>query len=292
MQPDSHRTVRRDALVVGPFAVEIRASEPWADVLPELLSGYVPGVQRRPTYGVSIALERARRSHHGFARFAHFRRDGDAWIDSSEMWDAHIALAPDGVSARFALCDDPPVGDSPRSVLRRALVAGAIKVTLALAAPRYDGLLVHAAASVRPDARALVFCGPSGEGKTTMPCRLSGWRTLSDDVALLYRDASRRDAGWRVSGTPLRGREGLPRRAEDAPLAGIVHLAKGSPALALEPLDTGGALAAMLSRIFYFAAPDAAVLSVASATIEAVPSHRLRSSLEHDPAPLLMGIGS
>jgi len=289
MSPDEPGAVSQ-VLVIGPFAVEVSATEPWAHVLPDLLAGFRPGSQSRPAHRLALALGLARRSHHGLPKHASLRRDEARWVDRNEMWDASIERAPDGlVQARFELCDDPPVGEVSRSAVRRALVTAAMKVTFAHVAPWCGGLLLHASALVRGDGRGLVFCGPSGEGKTTMPARLPDWRALSDDAALLFRDA---DAIWRVAGTPLAGREGHPRRAEDAPLAGLVHLDKGAESLTLETLGPGDALGALLARIFYFAPPDDAVLSAAAALVQAVPSHRLRSSLAHDPEPLLMRVGA
>lgn len=277
-------------LVIGPMRVELHAAEPWSRALDELLSGYRPGAQGRPRLRVAIVLDRATRSHHGQPRQAAWRRDGACWIDSSEMWDANIERAPDGaVWARFALRDDPPPEEATRPFVRKALVAAALKVTLAHVAPWFGGLLLHASALARPDGRGLVFCGPSGEGKTTMPTRLPGWRALSDDAALVYPDG---DGGWRAAGTPLAGREGFPRRAEDVPLAGVVHLEKGADRLALAPLAHGEALHTLLARTFYFAPPDAGVLAAATALALAIPSLRLRSSLGHDPVPLLSGVGA
>lgn len=276
-------------LVIGPMRVALHAAEPWSHPLGELLSGYLPGAPGRPRHRLAIVLGRATRSHHGQPRQASWRREGACWVDQSEMWDASIERAPDGaVWARFALRDDPPLEEATRPVVRKALVAAALKVTLAHVAPWFDGLLLHASALARPDGRGLVFGGPSGQGKTTMRTRLPGWRALSDDAALVYPD----DDGWRVAGTPLAGREGFPRRAEEVPLAGVVHLEKGADRLSLAPLAHGEALHALLARTFYFAPPDAGVLAAATALALAIPSLRLRSSLGHDPTPLLSGVGA
>jgi hypothetical protein len=82
-----------------------------------------------------------------------------------------------------------------------------LRVACALQAFRTGGLLFHAAGIVR-DAKAYVFFGHSGAGKTTVS-RLSGVdHVLNDDLLLLRPEA----AGWQVYSTPFFNPTQVPPR--------------------------------------------------------------------------------
>ncbi|MBL8786628.1 MAG: hypothetical protein JNJ59_17115 [Deltaproteobacteria bacterium] len=289
-------------LEVGPFRLSVSASPPWDEALALLLSGFaraeVPAdLGQRLRF--ELALTTATRTHHGLPRSARFALEDDTWVDASEGWDAQVRLgdrtAPglragqaEPLVATFALRDEPPIGASPRWAIRRELVTSALRAALSLAAPHAGGLLLHASAMVDPEGRGVVFLGPSGEGKTTLTRRLP-WQVLSDDAALVWRDAT--GSGWHVAGTPLRGKEGLARSARTAPLTHIVTLQKGRP-LALTLASPSSAMAAILARTIYYAAPDARVLGVMQALAEEVRASTLGSRLDDDLlalAPRLAG---
>jgi len=115
-------------------------------------------------------------------------------------------------------------------------------------AARAGKLFVHACA-VATGGKALLFCGRSGAGKTTM-ARL--WRRhrrsaviLSDDRSLIQET----DGSFRACGTPWHG---LGKYASPGgrPLAAILFLRQGAEP-ALEPLSRLEAAAELFSRSFY-----------------------------------------
>lgn len=281
---------------VGPLRLTIRAGSPWDEALALLLSGFAHDSSAGPVdLLMDLAITTASRLHHGLPRNARFTLEGDALVDVSEGWDARVELAPlassPRLSASFALRDEPPIGPSPPWAIRRELVSSALRAALSLAAPHADGLLLHACAMVDPMGRGVVFLGPSGEGKTTMTRRLP-WQVLSDDAAIVWRDAASTPgstSGWRVAGTPLRGKEGHLRLARSAPLRHVVILQKGRP-LSLDPAPAASAMAALLARTIYYAAPDARVLGVMQRLAEEVRASTLGSRLEDDLAALGAGL--
>jgi hypothetical protein len=110
---------------------------------------------------------------------------------------------------------------------------------------RSGGLLLHACGAViregeeRGRARAVLFSGPSGAGKTTIARLLqhhAGAEILSDDRIVIRPSAE----GFRAHGTPWHGDAPLSR-ADSAPLAGI-HLIHHAPQV--EPRMLGGAAGA------------------------------------------------
>jgi len=217
-----------------------------------------------------------------------FTPDADGVLhDRSEAWDATLAVTePARARAELALRlrrTEPHV--------RRELALAALRCTLATVAPLLPGgggLLVHGAA-LATEGGALVFVGASGQGKTTMTRRLAGWRVLADDAALVNVT----DDGALVAGTPLRGKEGLPRDGHPAPLRGIVVLDKGAAELALTALSPAEATAALVPRVFWYAAApelEARVLDTIASLVLRVPCWRLSSSLAHDVAPALLEV--
>ncbi len=195
-------------------------------------------------------------------------------VDESSGWLSKIHFSPGVTRATFALRDQSEFGRAGDAYMAK-WVAGAVRVALALVAPRVGGLLLHGAAS----SSGIALLGPSGAGKTTLARRLSG--ALCDDALLVFK----RDR-WRLSGTPVPGREGLPRSGAEATLATLVHLVPAQP-LAMAPLSEAQALSALLQRVLYFTAPDAAFFATAHDLVRSVRSYRLTSSLDDDVTPLL-----
>lgn len=60
-----------------------------------------------------------------------------------------------------------------------------------------DGLFLHAGAAVPEGGKAVLFCGSSGAGKTSLvtSCILSGWSWLTDELLLIEPGE-----GWRIRG--------------------------------------------------------------------------------------------
>ncbi|MFO0749854.1 MAG: hypothetical protein U1F43_29915 [Myxococcota bacterium] len=264
-------------LGLGPLTVAVRSVTPWSEALADLLDGFDAGPPRGAHARADLELElgSAERPPDGPRAPSFTSRDG-ALVDRCEAWHAAIADGAGPVAASFQLYDG-----RPEAAVRRELVAAALRATLGLAAPRFGALLVHASALATASG-ALVFLGPSGEGKSTLARRLRGWSLLADDASLITPELA--------CGTPLRGKEGLPRSGHPHPLRGLVFLEKGAPRLSFQPMSPAAATHALLRRVFWYARSplhEAQLLDVVARVCEAVPAWRLASSLEHDVAPTL-----
>ncbi len=245
----------------------------------EPVTSSVNGLGRRR---VMVHLQTISGSRRGLPRVPHFRRaTGAGLCDSSEGWEAEI-VETDEICCNFGLVDVEAFGATVAPTLRRLNVAAALRVSLGLAAPMVDGLLLHAAGLVS-DGGALVFLGASGQGKSTMESRLAGWSLLADDAVLVWREAGR----WHATGTMLPGKERAPRMVGRVPLAGLVMLEKGAVELELEPLSAAAALASVMPRVLFHADPDERVLSLALGLAAETPAYVLRSGLEHEVASML-----
>ncbi|MCB9541861.1 MAG: hypothetical protein H6703_05360 [Myxococcales bacterium] len=155
---------------------------------------------------------------------------------------------------------------------------------LALAAALPDGLLLHAAAAVIDD-RAWLLPGPSGAGKSTAIRAIPHHRALSDE-----RVAARPDAhGWRAHGTPWwsTGRT-RPLDAGSAPIAGLLLLRHGPPAI--RPINPDAAAARLVeSTALYFDPAREAAFAAACDLAEAVPAFELTLHPDTDWPALLPG---
>lgn len=104
-----------------------------------------------------------------------------------------------------------------------------------LVTTRQGGVLIHAAA-ITDGARALVACGKSGDGKSTLSrlCRRGGLTLLTDEIVQLFPDGQ-------CGGTPFRSDEdnvGSPGRFP-AQLFVALRKASGEHLEPLAPLDAG-----------------------------------------------------
>lgn len=168
---------------------------------------------------------------------------------------AALSVAPSGGSA-----DDDAVGWDLYYVLTLAC---------ALLLGRMDRALVHAAAIVAPDGGAWLLAGDTHAGKSTTCVNLitAGWRFVTDDHGILFRDAS---GAIRVEGWPRRfhldagwdeGRPGQPRGEVDphrrwpgawlrsAPLAGLLfpRVEPGRPT-EIAPIPAADALGGLMRQ--------------------------------------------
>jgi hypothetical protein len=260
---------------VGPLDLVLCAPAQYIPHIDRLLEGFEPSFgPTRTTLTLTLTAGATPWLTSGPPRF---EADADGFNDASEAWYARITRTSSGFDAHFTLRDESPFG-TPLEPIRRELVMSALKATLATLAPEFSALLLHASA-VAPS-NALVFCGPSGEGKTTMTHRLTPSKVLADDAVLVFTDSSS------VCGTPLRGREGHPRAGTRHPLAAILHLTRGAP-LALSPLPRAEALAHLMRRVIHFGPPTERLLETAMRIVTHTPSYRLGSTLADDPRPLL-----
>lgn len=114
-----------------------------------------------------------------------------------------------------------------------------LRVTLALQAFAYGGLLFHAAGVVHRE-RGYALFGRSGSGKTTAAKLSAPAPVLNDDLVLLWPEPG----GWQMYATPF-GRGRGDRLV--APLRGLLHLVK-APDIALKPLRPSLALSELAAN--------------------------------------------
>ena len=263
--------VAQAATPVGPISLQVRADLVFAPHVAALFAGFTPSDAEATSHQLRlhVIVGQPKSSR----REPMFVEQNGVLDDASSGWDALVHFAPTVTRAIFALRDLSEFGPAGHIYMAK-WVAGAVRVALALTAPRVDGLLLHGAALASGDA----LLGPSGAGKTTLARRLGA---VSDDAVLVYRRN-----GWRLTGTPVPGREALPRQGASTPLRALLHLAPSEP-LGLSTLTEAPALAAILQRIHRFSAPDAGFFALVHDLVRAVPSRRLASQLDDDVAPLL-----
>ncbi len=164
---------------------------------------------------------------------------------------------------------DPASGrGSVRAVDRPTTLDSYLRVLLTGLLLDRGGMLVHAA-SLRFGARALLFPGPSGRGKSTLAAKAGRSRILCDEISCLT------GAGALpvLRGTPFWGefREGRLNAAY--PLAGILFLDRKLPP-GVHPVRTAEAFRRMLECVMFFASDtemNRRLLASLRAVLEAVP---------------------
>lgn len=265
------------SLTVGPIGWSIAVEPSLDDVVDHLLEGVTSGAAPAATLQLDVVLTTGRPVRRELPRLPAFVREGDNLVDRSQGWDATLCPSQGHVQADFTLVDVLAFGDTWAPTLQSLNTAAALRVSLGMAAPMSGALLFHAAALDSGDG-ALLFLGASGQGKTTMVSRLPAFRALSDDAALVWRDAM----GWWVSGTPLPGKERLPRSLSPVRLRGLVFLEPHALEVSLTTLSQGEAAFLTLSRLLWFAEPTAEVMALTTSLVDEVGCYRLRSGLAHD----------
>jgi hypothetical protein len=165
-----------------------------------------------------------------------------------------------------------------------------VRVIYALLAFRAGGLLFHAAGIVR-DNRGYLFCGASGSGKTTV-ARLSPTdHVLNDDLVILLPDHER----WTAYATPFwNPTQVQPDGNQHAPVAALLRLVQ-SPAVALEPMGAGQALAEVIANVPVLPANPAfgmALLLRGQHLLRTVPAYRLHFLPDPSFWPLVAGLHS
>jgi hypothetical protein len=163
---------------------------------------------------------------------------------------------------------------------------------------RQDLLWLHAAAVVRNE-KALIFAGPSGQGKSTLSTRLyeKGWSFMSDDIAPVRMSSNevlpfpqspfRRVGGTReVDRTTLEALEKEPVsiapesiRREPAPIAAIVFPVYRPDARAtLSPMASGNAAFELLRSYTNFVDHKESGVARASELARQIPAYQLTYS--------------
>jgi hypothetical protein len=152
-------------------------------------------------------------------------------------------------------------------------VDSVLRIVHSLLLSTRGGFLLHAASVVRA-ARAMLFVGPSGAGKTTMA------RLAPDDAILLTDEISyvRNVGGQYVAfGTPFSGELARSGEAISAPVSGIYRLEQAE-ANVVERLGESEAVRTLMKNILFFADDSELaghLLDTACRVAAAVPIYRL-----------------
>ena len=190
--------------------------------------------------------------------------EGRCWYASYELEDGRCLLElPPAVS--FLL--EPAAGrivvdsrDDDAGLLEHRIASAAICTLLAL---RGD-LALHASA-VEAGGRAVLFCGPTMRGKSTLARALgeAGCRVLGEDGIAVDLEGERAIAFPGARGVRVRSRDGDGRRRTDlvadpggeepppCPVGAVVLLGERGDALEVEPLERARALALLTPNLIH-----------------------------------------
>ncbi|MDX6603070.1 MAG: hypothetical protein QOF13_2272 [Solirubrobacterales bacterium] len=190
--------------------------------------------------------------------------DGRCWFASYELEDGNclLQMPPTGSfllepsSGRIVV--DSPAGDA--ELLEHRIVSSAICTLLSMR----DDLGLHAAA-VEVDARAIVFCGPSLRGKSTLARALgeAGCRLLGEDGIAIELGERGPIAHPGARGVRMRSRDGDGRQrtvlledpgrgeAKSRPVAAVVLLGERGAEFEVEPLEPARALALLTPTLIH-----------------------------------------
>jgi hypothetical protein len=149
-----------------------------------------------------------------------------------------------------------------------------VQLAVAQMAPAYGGLALHAAC-VEVGGRAVLLCGRSGAGKTTLSGRLirAGGRLLSHDRTVLFGNGA-----WRAVSTPW-GHDGRLASAERERDVGAVLFLEQAPQNSSEPLSGARGIARVASVVLGARSAKAVMskaMEVAERLVREVPCHVVR----------------
>lgn len=241
----------------------------------------------------------------------------DAWVEGDRARLVRAGFVDGAVDLRAGVAEIRVAdeGVDPETALWAQYSACTLSAALLLG--RMGRALAHAAAVAPPDGPAWLLVGDARAGKTTTCANLTaaGWRYLSDDHVVLYRDGDGRagaegwprpfhlDVGY-ASGTVehTRGetdpRERWPGRwRRTAPLAGMLFpRVQADAPTALERAEPGAALTGLVRQSPWLLADRECAARVLSLLRDAalLPAHALRLGLDTytDPARLAEIVGS
>lgn len=137
---------------------------------------------------------------------------------------------------------------SVRQAAQPYAIDSVMRIVHSLVLAERGGFLVHSASAVR-NARAFLFSGVSGAGKTTIS------RLAPPDVTILTDELSyvrRVGDGYQAFGTPFAGELGRAGENISAPIAGLYLLAQGRQNHARQ-IGPGEAARRLLRNILFFA---------------------------------------
>jgi hypothetical protein len=240
----------------------------------------------------------------------------DAWVEDDRAVLAGGAEAWGTVALDRGVAEVRIAAGAEADVAAAWTAYSAATLSTALLLGRMGRALVHAAAVAPPDGPAWLLVGDARAGKTTTCANLAsaGWRYLSDDHVVLFRDGEGRvaveglprpfhlDEGY-DAGTPTgrRGsadpRERWPGRwMRTAPLGGLLFpRVRADAPTALERAEAGGALAALVRQSPWLLADRACAPRVLDLMRDAalLPAHALRLGLDTytDPGRLAGIVG-
>jgi len=152
-------------------------------------------------------------------------------------------------------------------------IDSALRIVHTLILARQGGFLVHAASAIR-GARAFLFAGVSGAGKTTISRLAPSDAILLTDEISYVRCAGN---GYEAWGTPFAGELARVGENRAAPLSALFLLEKGRENR-IEPVGESEAIRLLLRNILFFAEdPELVNLVFRSACefVERVPVRRL-----------------
>jgi hypothetical protein len=200
------------------------------------------------------------------------------------------------------------IGDEDEDLREHRIVSSAVCTLLAM---RGD-LVLHASAVAVED-RAVLFCGPTGRGKSTLALALGevGHGVLAEDgVAISFEQgepiAYPGARGIRVRSLDADGNrrtdlvpDPAPDEPTPCPVAAVVLLTARSEALSIEPLEAARALALLTSNLVHSGsrAAIAAAFAGLAQLLGAVPAFRVSlpedlGSLPATAMELLDGVAS
>ncbi len=200
------------------------------------------------------------------------------------------------------------LGDDDEALREHRIVSAAVGTLLSM---RGD-LVLHASA-VAVDGRAVLFCGPTGRGKSTLALALgeAGYRVLAEDGVAIDLEGEQPVAfpgarGIRVRSSAADGTrrtdlvpDPAPHEPPPCPIAAVVLLGERGETLAVEPLEPARALALLTPNLTHSGGRSAvaAAFGRLAQLLGSVPAFRalLPEDLDSLPAAavdLLDGVAS
>jgi hypothetical protein len=250
--PELSRTAERASpsvtAEIGAIPILLHPSDPeFCDLLEQRYAGFLNPASE-PAYRFEIQLDPSGEPSDQDARVF---RQGPIWHfergDFRASWDAEAGRG------WIRQCPNPYSIDT------------VLRITHSLVLAEQGGFLVHAASAIR-NARAYLFAGVSGAGKTTMahlaPCDAV---VLTDEISYVRRIGN----AYRAYGTPFAGELARSGANTSAPLDTLYLLEKG-PENRIAPVAPKEAARSLMRHILFFAQEEEMVARVFDSVLEFV----------------------